>query len=377
MLLNLLIILFVIIFGFLHKVNKSPSTYNSALNRKIYIYVVAIILILQSALRHLGVGMDTYMYYVNFEDAKDLSWIQALQEFVLYFKEGIGKDPGYPFFMKLFQIFSGSNRLYLFFIAILFFTCLGRFLYYNTKKLDELIIAFVVYLVMFYSFYSITGLRQTIVMSICLFSFEFVKRKKLLPFLLCIASVYTIHKTAVFFVPVYFLYHTQKTRLIYIVALCLFPVIFALKNQIAVFMVQFSGKAYETYKDFEGESGTYTFTFFILLLALVFLFLMKNIVRANQNAQPILNIFALSVIITPLTYVNPSLMRIVMYYSFFLVLLIPFLVQSFTFLSSKISSLAGVVVVAMLILLFIKSNEGHDYHFFWERMFIKSENKYG
>lgn len=371
MLLNLIIIIFIIIFGFLQKVNKSTFLINADRNKLTYIYVVSIILILQSALRNIMVGDDTFMYYHYFEEVKALTWDEAFNNVYLYLALGLGKDPGFPIFMKLFQIVSGSFRLFLFLIAILFFTALGRLLYKNTKNLDEIIIGYVVYSVMFYSFYSITGLRQTVVMSICLLSFEFVKKRKFIKFILSIALIYTIHKTAVFFVPVYFLYRIKRTKLIYVVVLILFPIIFLFKDAIALTLVNFSGTAYESYAEYEGEKGTYTFTFFILFLSVIIVYIMKRMFLANPLGKPIVNIFVLSVIITPLTYVNPSLMRLVMYYSIFLVLLLPIMIQSFSLLSTKLKSLANLLVILLLILLFIKSNGQHEYKFFWQEMIVK------
>lgn len=53
--------------------------------------------------------------------------------------------------------------------------------------------------------FSMAGLRQTIAMSICLFSYSAMKERKLLKFSLFIAIAFLFHKSAIFFFPAYFI----------------------------------------------------------------------------------------------------------------------------------------------------------------------------
>lgn len=365
---NIIVILLTLAFGFFYKIQKTSDQIDSNINRFKFVVLISFILILQSALRNIAVGIDTYMYSLMFDEVKSTSWSQIIDDFILYITTGEGKDVGYPLLVKTFQIFSNSFRTYLFFIAILFFGFLGRFLYLNTNRLNDLILAFVLYSVMFYSFYSITGLRQTIAMSICIFSIEFIKKRNFLKFILCIISVVTIHKSVVFFIPVYFIYNFKFTKLLYFSSLILFPIIFALKNEIAFFLIKFSGSKYDTYKNFEGETGTYVFTFFLLILGLVIILFLKKILITSPNSKMYLNIFSVAVILTPLTYVNPSLMRIVMYYSFFLIIIIPFIIESFSIINIQLMRLFRTIVTTLLLILFIRSNQNHEYKFFWQKM---------
>ena len=87
---------------------------------------------------------------------------------------GIGKDPGYLAFQKIVQIFTSEYQVFLFVIAIIFFSALGNFIYKNTTRLNDAIIAFFIYSVLFYSFFSITGHRQTIATAATLGNFRAV-----------------------------------------------------------------------------------------------------------------------------------------------------------------------------------------------------------
>lgn len=131
-------------------------------NRKNYIIFICIILILQSALRHVAVGADTYAYYLKFEEIKLTSWQEIWENFRSVYVLGEGKDAGYPLIQKVFQFFSGEYRIFLFFVAVIFFSSLGYFIYTQTKYISDVFVAIAIYEVLFYSFFSITGLRQTL-----------------------------------------------------------------------------------------------------------------------------------------------------------------------------------------------------------------------
>ena len=51
-----------------------------------------------------------------------------------------------------------------------------------------------------------TGVRQCLAMCICLLSYEFIKGRRLVPFLLCVALAYTFHKSSILFLAAYFVY---------------------------------------------------------------------------------------------------------------------------------------------------------------------------
>ena len=52
--------------------------------------------------------------------------------------------------------------------------------------------------------FSMAGLRQALAMSICLFAYEAARRRKIIPFLLLVGVAYLLHKSALFFLPAFF-----------------------------------------------------------------------------------------------------------------------------------------------------------------------------
>jgi hypothetical protein len=363
MIINLIIIALILFLGF-HFSRKNDT--NSDSNRKKYIRIVSFILVLQSGLRNVAIGSDTYAYFMSFQDSKRRSWQEVYQGIVNYYSYGIGKDPGYGVFEKLVSSLSGEYQLFLMVIAILFFIALGNFIYQNTTRLTDVILAFVIYSVLFYSFFSITGHRQTIATAAALYGFELIKRRKLIPFVVLILVASTIHKSVLLFTPFYFIAQIRKPKLFFRVVLILFPFIMVFRNSLSTYLKILGG--YEEYGINEA-AGTATFTMIFVLISIIALLRSKIILQNNKKAHKYYNAFAIALLFVPLTWVNPSAMRVVQYFSIFMLLFIPEIIYSFRSVSLRIKRDLTFFLVILLIALFIKSNwNTSPYGFFWEEM---------
>lgn len=367
MIINLIVITLILFLGFSFSRKKDR---NSDSNRKQYIRIVSFILLLQSGLRNVTVGSDTYTYFMSFQDSARNSWQEVYQGIVNYYSFGIGKDPGYAVFEKLVSSLSGEYQLLLIVIAILFFIALGNFIYQNTTRLIDAILAFVIYSVLFYSFFSITGHRQTIATAAALYGFELIKKRKLIPFVILILAASTIHKSVLLFIPFYFVAQISKPKLFFRAVLILFPVIMVFRNNLSNYLKVLGG--YEEYGVYEA-AGTATFTTMFVLISIVALLRSKIILQNNSKAQQYYNAFTVALLFIPLTWVNPSAMRVVQYFSIFMLLFVPEIIYSFQAISPRIKRDLTVFTTIVLIALFIKSNLNsvHSYSFFWEEVQLK------
>ncbi len=375
MIVNLVVIFLILIIGSIfNRIYKLNSDTNYV--RKKYIKFICIILILQSGLRNVAVGPDTYNYFNKYENIKTKTWVDIYNTTIEYYKTGnsLIRDPGYDFFQKTVQLISKNFQFFLFVIAIIFFSAFGTFVYRNTKRLKDVILAFLIYSVLFSTFFSYTGQRQTIATALILFSYEFIKKKKILPFLFLVLIASTIHKSALIFIPFYFINQIKKTKNFYRIVLLLFPIIMIYSNNLANFFIILGG--YELYNQYEG-AGSYTFTTIFLAISVIALLRSKIILKYNPKAQYFYNAFAIALLFLPLTWFNPSAMRVVQYFSIFMVLFIPEIIHSFNYISVKIGVSIAKFTIILLIVLFIKSNWNNSmpYGFFWENMHLP-ENYY-
>lgn len=361
---NLIVIFLILLIGIFYSTGIKGSR-NSDSNRKQYIFVICLILILQSGLRNVAVGADTYAYSVFFQDVKNMSWTDVWLEVTNYYQLAIGKDPGYVVFEKLAQYIAPTYQLFLMLISILFFAAMGNFIYKNTTELIEVIFAFILYSALYYSFFSITGHRQTIATAAVFVGFELIKKRKAISFLIIILLASTIHRSSLVFLPFYFIGQIQNTKLFYTFVLLLFPFLLGISSQMSVYLQLLGG--YEGYDSYDG-AGTYTFTSLIILVALTTWWRLKSVLYKNPDAGILYNAFALAILFTPLTWFNPSAMRVVQYFSIFMMVLIPLTIQSFTRFSAQIKFILFQILIFILIGLFMKSNWNSSYKFFWQDM---------
>ena len=325
---------------------------------KVFVFFATLNWIVLSGLRHISIGSDTRAYYHSFNRTLWKSWgelINNFTEIIIFGSEELGKDPGYYLFVKITQLLTHNYQVFLVIIAFIFTVPLGIWIYRNSKNS---LISFLIYSVLFYSFFSITGIRQTIATSIVvLIGYKYIRERRLLAFILLSFIGFTIHKSALVFFPFYFLANKKVTKKYLIGMLAVFPLLMYFRIPLALLLQNLSGYEYGIY---EG-AGTVNFTILLLLVAIVGLWKSKTILTNNPQATHFFNALIISVLATPLTWVNPSAMRVVQYYSIFLMLLVPEIINSF---KKDERPMVYFVVIGLLVLLLLRSNP--QYMFFWQ-----------
>jgi transmembrane protein EpsG len=227
--------------------------------------------------------------------------------------------------------------------------------------------AFVLYSAMFYHFFSITGTRQTIATAASFWGFDFIKKKKLLPFIILIMLASTIHRSVLLFLPFYFLINLKKANFIYKAAIFIFPLAMIYRKPLAIIMAKASGSwVYLNYALSDYKASAPIFTALIILLVIVGLIFMRYALNLNPDVSPFYTAIALSFIFTPLIWVDPSFMRVVQYFSIFMVFFIPKIIDIVTLSDQRIKT--AIYVCIYLILIFLVIKNGGEYKFFWQEM---------
>lgn len=326
--------------------------------KKRYSIICGVLWILISGLRGMSVGADTFAYQQSFQLVKSYPIGELFKD--IYSKYFLGesiRDPGYPLMVKLFQYISGNYQVYLMCIAVFFMV---PFTIWIIRESKNPAISFVLYSSLFYAFFSITGIRQTIATAmVVLLGDKFIKEKKLLPFVIITLAASTIHASALVFLPFYFI-SKIRIRISSLLgwSLCI-VVSFLARHQLKSIFIQLS--KYDDYtKDYEG-AATVTFS---TLLFLIFIWSLISYSRDPdiEDNRRFYNALYMALFFLPLTWLNPSAMRVVQYFSIYLVLLIPQMVEATFDEDSK--RIASGIIIVILVLLLIKSNP--QYTFFWQ-----------
>lgn len=315
-------------------------------------------LVLISGLRDWSIGADTLTYYHTFENAKTTSWSTIWSNVVDYLFHGLEiKDPGYYLFQKIFQIFSDNYQVYLIVIAVIFMVSMTRWIYKNSAMPE---ISFIVYSVLFYSFYSVTGLRQTLATALIVFwGYEFVKDRKPIKFAIVAFIAFLIHKSSLVFVPYYFIANIAFSY-IYVGILSVIAVVIALLGDQLYAPIAFFLGFHEEQIFYEG-GGTEIFTFLMITVCLVSFALYPWISKRRNDTSNIYNLVYLTLISTLLVMQQQSFMRIQQYYSLIIMIIIPEMVQS---IEKKYRDFVSIIGIIVMVAFLIQSNP--QYRFFWQ-----------
>lgn len=359
------LIIFILAFVGLMVYKEDGTSFQRQQARKKYVIFLMVLLMLQSGLRNVAVGGDTYQYYFLFESVMKSTWSQVL------FDAGIegAKDPGYSVLTKLFSLIIPSFRWYLIAIAIFFFTALGRLLYkYLDSNLDVLV-SLALYQCLFYGFFSITGLRQTIATALLLFALPLAIETRnglrdTIWFWVLLFLASTIHKSAVLFAPVYFFPRIRNNKIMFWGAIILFVPMFSAGAYIGPLLVGSDFENYAHYLEQGNTLGANVFTLFIVMLFLAVFLNLKKINSYSPYNHVFTSTIAIATFLSPLLVLNPNNMRVVQYYSIFTLIILPMICKAYSSYLGK-RQLYYILFVVFAIYTIMRHE---PYAFFWQDM---------
>lgn len=327
------------------------------IQKKIFCVIASAQWIILSGLRHISIGNDTRQYYQG-HFLVDLSkgWQDILPNFIDWILGIDVEEPGYFALQIFFQTFSDNYQLYLIFIACIFTIPLGVWIY---KYSSDPLISFAVYFGLFSSFFALTGIAQTVATSIVLFGgYKFLKDRKFIPFLLVCLLATPVHKSAFFFIIIYFIAIIPITKIYFVGSFSIFGIIMFEKNLFMQVIAKITG-----YTSFAAQTpnSPYAFTFIYVLVCVVIAWRHKEMLNKSRDVQLWINAIFVGLILIPMMFVNASVMRGIQYFSVFLMLIIPVILDTFRFRDKK---LAQSIIFVLLGIMFFQRNP--NYLFFWQ-----------
>lgn len=323
--------------------------------RKVFVGLTAAQWILISGLRGMSVSPDMFSYKLRYNVTTHMSWKQVFRTFYDVYVNEEGKDPGYTLFEKITQVFVTNFQAYLFIVAVIFFVCLAVWIYRNSRLPC---FSYLIFSAFLFRFYAITGTRQTIATAlVVLVGTELIKRRQFWKFLLICAIAFTIHKSSMVFLPFYFISQKEITVKYSAAIFGAFPILFVLRNQYIEVLNYISGYDYDALE----SSGAYSFTFIYMAVCVVSIILIKFIKANCENYKMYYNALFMGSLFLPAVFVNPAIMRVVQYFTLYIMLMIPEIVCS---IEKKYRAMA---YTAMTLVLLIASNLfNSSYQFFWQ-----------
>ena len=310
-------------------------------------------------LRHELIGTDTINYVYYFESFGNESWSDLIEGF---------SEFGFFYFNKIIYTFTNNVQVYFIVTAVVTFAMI--YLIYRKSCIDPSL-TIVLYCVMSTFVMAFSGIRQMLAVGIGVVAYEFTRKKKLIPFILCVVLAMTFHVSAFMIAFMYPLYYARITKKWLLVVVPLMAVTFVFNKQIfsstVLILAQFT-----KYDGSIAQTGAYTMLILFVVFA-VFSFIIPDDSLLDSETIGLRNLLLLSVVLQMFAPLHTIAMRMNYYYIIFIPLLIPKIIRARSKKWEDVAVFARHIMVAFFAVYFFynaymgsNSLDVFPYHFFWE-----------
>lgn len=334
--------------------------------RKLYVFIIISLLVLESGLRRVSVGTDTIFYYSEFMDVKVLQWSEIWASFKSAYLEGEGKDPGFMVYMKLVSFFSTDFNFFLLVSALIFFIPLGIILYRFSSNVKQLVFSFTLFVALF-NIMVLSGVRQQVATGFVFMSFMQLNKNNFLKTILLIGCGAFIHVSALFFLLVPFsnLLLLRHIKLFHLASFFVIPYVIMYSSEVMLYLSSFlENSYYSTYGEQEAQGGAMSYIVLMEALSLFcYVAFLRIDLKKNKRLSMMYIMLPLLTLTVPLINLTGTMIRIGQYFTIYMMLLVPYAIDMIA--KGKIQRIFYVSFVAALIFLCLYSSS-LDYQFFWQ-----------
>lgn len=326
---------------------------NDRPHRKLYRIIIPLLYILIVGLRGNNVGVDSFTYY---------------EHYYTYGKFGCDFiEPGFDWLNRI--LYAQGYEANSLFIAIAAITVL--FFYLALNRLDRAysISAFCIYLMTFTVLVNI--MRQGVACAVFLYAYKFIQEKKLIPYILLIVFASLFHASALILIPLYFIlgYSLPSTWYVVIYILSFAGLFVDLSTYIPE--VGFWGRDYSRYAENVKIEQASRIGFMVSTVLNVGIFYLMFSNRMFKKLPLLSNLVFAAFILKNLGFSFPIMGRITIYFSMFVFLLYPILLQKsqrYLFRSRELTVLFLIIINGAIWINGILSTTHKllPYTFFWE-----------
>jgi len=326
-------------------------------SKSIKIFTIAFFLFFISICRSFYFTTDAIYYVEKYE----LLRYKSLNSFWTELISDNGKDPFFYFSSKIISDLGFSARAWLALISFFFLLAISYLIHSYSKKV---FFSFFIFITLGYFYFSLTGLRQTIAISIFILAIlKILDRKNIQAiFLIVLASMF--HSSALVTLLI-FIIKNIKNKII----------IFSFLSSSFIFSLFYGDKIKSllqntidniSVQDSIYRSTTLSYTGFLIQLSIYLfcLILLNKKKNIDNKINILLNISLLGVMFSMFSPVVAEFFRISLYFNMINIVLIPIAIQEIT--NQKLKYLLTLIIMIFLFIYFVDSAEFFDYQFYWE-----------
>ena len=326
--------------------------------KKGYARFVAFIFFMIAFLKSIDFGSDDLsFYYGYYKSLPSLSY----QYLIELGRNNMLKDTGFYLVAKFFADAGISAQLWMGIIGLLFGISVA-FTIYKYSKHD-----FISVLMLFslsYLSFSLTGLRQTVSLSITILAYRYAKEKRAVPFFALVLLASAFHSSALFFLIAFFLPRRKTMTISAFIVIVIQVIIASLMPDYFRRAVALIGWT-ESLQSYSLSSSALTWSGFIIQLAIYVFCLYLNSDRLHEESEESydLNLMVIGLAFQTYSSVIAELFRMSMYFSFFGIIAVPAALSRIE--NDRIRANNSIAVILVLLLYMIYSKAFWGYTFFW------------
>lgn len=296
-----------------------------ALNRKA-IWVPASILIVFATIRDYTVGTDTHTY------TKPFRFFSGIEYYILDPEVEYGYQALVYVLLKL-----GFTEYYVLFFVTSLIVVFARLLFIKRFSPDYLLSVYMFITLSIYTAYFNT-LRQGIAISIVMCSLKFLIDKRFWPYCFIIILAGLFHISAIVMIPIYFIVHLKLD----VVPKCIGIFSASLMgSSILISILSADSRRYGGYAENAENAGGYLIFIFYIVLGLFAYFFSGNLRKVNKEYNIFEQMYLIGIaLVIPILMLgtNPAgPQRVFDYFSFLIIILLPYALKRFNSLALNLS----------------------------------------
>lgn len=293
---------------------------------------------------------DTFAYMTMYKGMRSYESFQSYYDLYLQEKDFLFSESGFYYASWLLGRVFRDERVIVVASAILitFSTCF--FIYRNSSDAP---LSLLMYVCLGLFTFNMNGMRQACAMSICLFAYELAKNRKFLFFLATVVLAMLFHKSAIFFLPVYFVFMIKDSwSNVVIFVVCVMVVILSFDKLLPWFN-EATGKEYE----YDGGTDTGGISVILIYLFSIGLSFLVDPLKEKELRIPFLMTLTAFTMYMGRFMATEIMERSSYYYYYCTILLAPALINKLSDEERKIMKI--LLMVAALALFAYRLYVGH------------------
>jgi hypothetical protein len=231
------------------------------------------------------------------------------------------------------------------------------------KESESPLLSVIAWLALGFFMFSLSGLRQTLALSITMLAYFPAKNRKMWKFIFLVAIATLFHSSAIIFLLVYPFAQKKLGYMHLIIAGVVLVAFLGFQGQVRSLIASVFEDSY--LGGYADQDATLSFAGFIIQV-LMFAFSLlyyPNVVKKHENAKILYNLSFIGMLFQLFTALIAEMFRVSMYFSFFNVLLIPLAIQSEP---SKSMRQILTVMIGVIFVVYMFRAGVPAYEFFWE-----------